>query len=495
MIRFRSVHWLIALAVLLGLSGTLSAQELIHSTYYGGSRGDGGYTFPIVVAEGGDVYVAIRTDSSDNLLAGSPVQDTYAGRGDLLIARFSADLSELKASTYLGGTSEEGPWPSIDMVLDEDSLVVAFPSNSLNLPTTESAYQPTRKGDYDIGIARLSLDLSTIIACTYLGGSGVEGAVSVAITASGDVVVAGSTLSRNFPRTEEYPKSLSGGRRHGDVFVSILDAGLTELKQSRLLPGGSDDIPEALCVHPNGDLVVAGWTQSHDLASYEGSPGYLGGTYDGFVVRLTADLSITQMAFVGGSDWDFVYAMAVTPDAIAVAGHTASSDFETTAGAIERSYQGASGEGEGDDVFVTVLDNGLNVVASTYLGGEGWENATALVPVADGWALAGQTNSSAFLSTLFEQEGSNPFAAEGFLAVLNKGLTEATVLQVGGDGIDCPASLAVDGENRVWLLMGTTSTDLPIKENSWQPVNAGGTLRLETMVWSGDVWIGSYQLR
>lgn len=494
MIYSRIIRCLVVSVLLVGCAATAQAQNLSHSTYFGGTRGDGGYAFPIVVSPGGDVYIALRTDSSDVPLAGTPVQDSFAGRGDLVIARFNSDLSELKASTYLGGTSEEGAWPSIDMALDEDALVIAFPSSSMNLPASADAYQASRKGDSDIGIVRLSLDLSTIQACTYLGGSDMEGFVSVALTPEGDVVVAGSTLSRNFPRTDAYPAGLSGGRTHGDIFVCVLDPELTTLKSSRLLPGNSDDVAEALCIQSDGTILLGGWTRSTNLASYEGSPDYHGGPYDGFVVQLEPDLTISKMAYVGGSDWDFVYAMAVTPDQIAISGHTASLDFPTSSGVIGKSYLGDGAANVGDDAFVTVLDRSLNIVSSTYLGGEGWENATALVSVPSGWVVAGQTNSAEFSGASFDPQGDNPYATEGFLALLNARLSSATVLQVGGEGIDCPAALANSPDRNVFLLMGTTSTDLPITDGAWQAENAGGTLRMETMIWSGDVWIGRFQL-
>jgi hypothetical protein len=491
----RILGFILCFVFALCIVGSATSPNLLSSTYFGGSRGDGGYTFPIVVSPDGDIFVAFRTDSSDFPMIGSPAQGEYANRGDILIARFSSDLTDLKALTYLGGTSEEGPWSSIDMVLDENSLVVVFASNSTNLPTTEDAFQSARGGDFDIGIARLSLNLSTIEACTYLGGSGAEGFVSVALSPQGDVVVSGSTLSRNFPRTDAYPEGFSGGRTNGDLFVSILDSRLTTLKTSRLLPGSSDDVPETLCIRANGDILLGGWTRSNNLANYEGSPDYLGGPYDGFVVQLDPDLAISKMVYVGGSDWDFVYSMACTSSQIAIAGHTASLDLPVSSGAVQSSYVGDGGANVGDDVFVTVLDNSLNVVSTTYLGGKGWENATALASIPTGWAVAGQTSSSDFAGTSFVPQGSNMYATEGFLAILDSRLTNTIIVPIGGDGIDCPGSLALNPDGELLLLMGTTSSDLPTTDGAWQAGNAGGSLRLEGITWSGDIWIGKYEIK
>ena len=486
------IGWLLALAL------TVAATDLslVNSTYFGGSRGDGGYALPIVSAPNGDVYVAFRTDSSDIPVVSAAAQATFNGRSDIVIARLSSDLSEVLSTTYLGGTGEEGLWPSIDMVVSEDAVFVAFATGSMNLPTTENALQPSRKGGIDIGVARLSLDLSEIEACTYLGGSEDEGYVSIALNPEGAVVIAGSTLSRNFPRSEAFPGGLSGGHTAGDVFVSVLDADLSHLITSRLLPGLSDDTSEALCVLPNGDLLLGGWTRSSNLATYEGAPEYLGGVYDGFVVRLNSSLAIEAMAYVGGSDWDFVYGMAASDEGIAVTGHTASLDLPVASSVVQRTYAGTGGADNGDDVFIIVLNQALDVISATYLGGSGWENATALVASSDGWVLAGQTNSPHFADddTSFAPQGSNKYATEGFLAKLNHTLTKADITHAGGAGIDCPGGLALSSDGSVFLLMGTTSDDLVTSAGALQSEHAGGSLSLETMVWGGDLWIAKYSM-
>lgn len=490
----RSLVVLIGGLLVLGIAASGVDLSLVVSTYFGGSRGDGGYVIPIVCAPNGDIFVAFRADSSDVVVSSTAPQPTYSGRGDIVIARMNSDLSELLSATYLGGTGEEGPWPSIDMVVSKDAVFVAFATGSINLPTTEDAVQPARRGDFDIGIARLSLDLSEIEACTYLGGSDDDGYVSVGLTPEGNVVVVGSTLSRNFPKTEDYPAGLSGGRTVGDVFVSVLSPDLSQLIISRLLPGASDDVVEGFAVMPNGDLLLGGWTRSTDFAPSEGSPEYLGGMYDGFVVKLFPSLEIAASVFVGGSDWDFVYSLAVSSDRIAIAGHTASLDLATTSGTVQRAYAGDGGADDGDDVFVMVLDHSLAIISATYLGGDGWENATALAASDAGWIVAGQTNSTHFAGndTSFAPQGANKYATEGFLAALNHNLTQADVIRVGGSGVDCPGGLAVASDGDLLLLMGTTSTDLPTSANALQPEHAGGSLSLATMIWGGDLWIGRY---
>ena len=78
--------------------------------------------------------------------------------------------------------------------------------------------------------------------------------------------------------------------------------------------------------------------------------------------------ALVYSTYLGGSDVDDGgYGIAVDGAGNAyVTGHTASTDFPTTAGAFDTTYNG------GDDAFVTKLNpSGSALVYSTYLGGSG----------------------------------------------------------------------------------------------------------------------------
>ncbi|HYT31123.1 MAG TPA: hypothetical protein VEO37_00900, partial [Thermoanaerobaculia bacterium] len=124
-------------------------------------------------------------------------------------------------------------------------------------------------GDYD---STLPLLIDPLLQATYMGGSGIDEALALAIhPTSGDVYVAGSTASTNFPGTVGGAQVANGGG-DGDAFVARLNSALTTLTQATYLGGSGADVARALAIHPtSGDVYVAGSTASTNF------PGTAGG--------------------------------------------------------------------------------------------------------------------------------------------------------------------------------------------------------------------------
>jgi hypothetical protein len=85
----------------------------------------------------------------------------------------------------------------------QGNVVVAGETDSSNFPTTAGAYDDTHNGGFydDVFVAKLSSDLGTLQAATFLGGSHKDSATALAIDGQGTVVVAGWTESSDFPTT------------------------------------------------------------------------------------------------------------------------------------------------------------------------------------------------------------------------------------------------------------------------------------------------------
>ena len=82
----------------------------------------------------------------------------------------------LTASTFLGGSGRDGRL-EVPVAVDADGNVfVAGRTSSLDIPYTIGAYDTVYNGGAnDVIVAKLSADLSTLLACTYVGGSGDDG--------------------------------------------------------------------------------------------------------------------------------------------------------------------------------------------------------------------------------------------------------------------------------------------------------------------------------
>src|SRR5262249_24428511 len=133
-----------------------------------------------------------------------------------------------------------------------------------------------------------------LVWSTLLGGGRDDMATAVALDPDGNVVVAGSTLSQNFPTTSgAYSRAWHGGGRQpsfpagdvllnsGDVFVTKINSSGSAIIASTLLGGRADDFAQAMTVDASGNIYVAGATLSPDFpvtsgafqTTYSGSDG------------------------------------------------------------------------------------------------------------------------------------------------------------------------------------------------------------------------------
>src|SRR5437016_5284533 len=97
-----------------------------------------------------------------------------------------------------------------------------------------------------------------VIYATYIGGSGDDGILYIAVDAAGNAYVTGTTYSLDFPIT---PGAL---QRRGNVFVAKLNAD-GSLNYSTYLGGSVTQAPSGIRADAAGNAYVAGSTSSTDF--------------------------------------------------------------------------------------------------------------------------------------------------------------------------------------------------------------------------------------
>jgi uncharacterized repeat protein (TIGR02543 family) len=327
--------------------------RILQSTYLGGRNSDRINAIAIH-PQTGEVYAAGETGSTDfpNTSGGAQENYSYA-----FVSRLSADLKTLHQSTYLGGR-EYNTVKALAIHPQTGEVYIAGYTYASDFPATAGGAQPTFRGGVDAFVARLRPDLRTgaLLQATYLGGSGADAAHALAIhPITGDVYVAGSTSSTDFPGTSGSAQASYGGGRY-DVFVARLNRDLTRILQSTYLGGSGRDWANALAIHPTiGDIYVVGETGSTDFPATAGGAQaskiellYLD---DAFVSRLNKDLTqILQSTYLGGVYSDSANAIAIHPTTgdVYVAGDTSSPDFPRTVGGAQESR----GDSRWNDAFV-----------------------------------------------------------------------------------------------------------------------------------------------
>jgi hypothetical protein len=374
------------------------ANQLIYSTYLGGSSEDWGTS--IAVDAAGNAYVAGGTSSS-NFPVKNPYQSKRRGSSDAFVTKLNASGSALLYSTYLGGSSDDN---SYGMAVAAGGAYVTGWTNSFNFPTKNPA-QPTKQGPWDAFVTKIDTTKSgsaSLVYSTYLGGTGGDSGSKIAVDAAGNASVIGGTTSSDFPTVNAVQPTFGGGAN--DSFVTKIDttkSGLASLVYSTYLGGsGIDGDPSwasGITVGAGGNVYVTGRTASSDFPiTVNAAQSTLGGAEDAYVTKLDTTqsglASLVYSTYLGGSGDDRGVAIAVDAAGNAyVIGATHSADFPT-ANPLDAVLSGA------DDVFVAKLDaSGSALVFSTYLGGSGSDRGRgiALGPM-DSLYIAGFTSSTDF---------------------------------------------------------------------------------------------------
>ncbi len=249
-----------------------SGRSLVYSTYLGG----GGYEYArgIAVDASGAAYVMGRTSSSD-FPTENPYQ-TNQSDWDVFVTKLSSSGSSLVYSTYLGGSYRE--WGYGIAVDASGAAYVTGETGSIDFPT-ENPYQ-TDQGNYDAFVTKLSSSGNSLVYSTYLGGNGNDCSIGIAVNASGEVYVVGSTYSSDFPTENPYQTDQLGR----DVFVTKLNNSGNSLVYSTYLGGSSDDFSWAIALDATGSVYVTGSTESSDFPTENPYQTNQGGQ-DVFVTR------------------------------------------------------------------------------------------------------------------------------------------------------------------------------------------------------------------
>lgn len=309
---------------------------------------------------------------------------------------------------------------------------------------------------------------------TFLGGSFGENGLAVDVDSAGSVVVAGDTVSSDFPVTpgafdETYQSSGGMFSLKFSIFIAVLQADGASLVYATYLGGKNHDRTRDVGFGLDGSVYVCGRTSSVGFPVTDGSVFAVG---DGFLTRIDPTGSaLISSTFVGGNAPDEVTALAVHQNGeVTVLGWTMSPDFPvstpgfiTTGPAINAS-----------DVFLGRMDaSGTQFLWSTLYGG-------SFVDL-NGGAMAVDTNGNVAFTGLTSGVDlpltPNAWVTSDhpdFVAVIgDSGETLVYSSYYGWSGLDGAGNVAFDPLGRLVLTGGGTSPDYPVTAGVFQPEPAG----------------------
>ncbi|MFN3648336.1 MAG: fibronectin type III domain-containing protein [Armatimonadota bacterium] len=336
-----------------------SGSAIVYSTYVGGSDTDGSSGVALAVTGSGEAVIGGETRSSD--FPKTNARGFGGGVFDGFLTKLSADGQSFVFSTYLGGSS----YDAVQAVAVDGAGAVyaAGGTESSNFPVLGSLH--AHAGGSDAFVTKLSANGSTQAYGTFLGGTNDETAYGLAVDGSGAAYVVGKTTSTNFPTSTAYDATLGGSQ---DAFLVKLNASGGGRVYSTYLGGSNRETAHAVAVDGSGAAYVVGATESADFPIQSPSQRvYGGGTGpegDGFVTKFrAAGTSLHYSTFVGGSESDAAYGVAVHGSVASVTGRTASPDFPL-ASARQPILNGEDGSDETDAFLVRLTSSGTSAPAA-----------------------------------------------------------------------------------------------------------------------------------
>jgi hypothetical protein len=361
-----------------------SGSALVFITYLGGVASEA----PTAVALGpsGEIFLAGGTSSFDFPLAAA-TQASYGGQGDAFLAKLSPTGDTLELGTYAGGAGADAA----------QALLVDSSSNAYLIGTTSSTDFPllssprTFGGSSDAFVAKYD-GAGARVFSIVVGGTSIDEAHAAHLLSDSALLIAGETLSTNFPTT---PGAYKLSATSQDGFVARLDTSDGQILQATLLGGGSFDQINSVTADASGAVYVTGETFSSDFPTTAGvvQPTYSPpqGLTDAFVTKLASDLSgLVYSTYLAGNDVDRGRSIGVDAlGQVVVSGTTQSANFVQFAPLYPSSTFSLG-------AFVTKLSaNGKQFLYSTFFPGV---SAMAVEPSGDAY-IAGNTSSATYPTT------------------------------------------------------------------------------------------------
>jgi hypothetical protein len=337
---------------------------------------------------------------------------------------------------------------------------------------------------------------------TYLGGSGTESNVKIAVDSAGTIYVGGSTDSTDFPRVPVNNSTLTGTE---NIFISKINpaapGGAASLVYSAYFggTGTGTDILAGIAVDQSASIYVAGTTTSQNFpttsnafqTNLTGFPATSHGFLTKFTLGLNSAYAPSYSTYLAGNGTDTVTGLAVdTSQNAYVTGNT--NGFPANPNGFQ-TVSNYSTPGPGNSQFFAskINTNGsgqLSMRYSTYFGGGYPAGATATgggiavdtAGSAVSMYITGTTNMPSGTGPNGElgfpnynaqqkclnQPGTSTCAAttntDAFVAKINPnqpGSVPIYSTYLGGTGNDTGTAVAVDSSGNAYVTGSTNSND------------------------------------
>lgn len=445
--------------------------ERVWGTYYGGSSGE--LNGHCSTDHEGNVYITGQTPST-NAIASGGHQNTYGGgANDAYFVKFNAAGTRLWG-TYYGGSGGDGGASSVSEA--DGNVYLAGTTGSTGGISSGGHQNTSGGGQSDAFLVKFNAD-GTRIWATYYGGAGYDAAVDCAVDGSGNVYLAGTTLSTTGIADGGHQNTHGGGER--DAFLVKFSPDGLRLWATYLGGSGTENA-HGCAVDVAGNVFLCGSTYSTSDIASNGHQNALAGTDDAFLVKFDAAGTRLWGTYYGGSDSDWGADCATDADGnVFLTGDTYS-----LSGMASGGHQNAFGGGQ--DAYLVKFDNAGVRLWATYYGGSQWDGGLSCATDASGNVfMSGYTESQSGMASGGHQNTYGGGYEDAYLVKFNAAGVRQWATYYGGTGEDGWGHCAVGPDGSVYLHGYTTSTN-GIASNGHQNTPGGSDEDTFLVKFAGD---------
>ncbi len=379
-----------------------SGMIAIYSTYLGGSKDE--LPHSMIINSANELFLFGTSGSDDYPTTTNAYQTTFNGGPsflpsgigisypdgcDLIVSCLSSNGGNLLASTFIGGSENDGinianklKFNYADEVRGEididknNNIYIATCSRSADFPIVGNVFQSTLDSLQEGVIIKMDNQLENIIWSSFIGGRGVDAIYSLALDDGDNIYVTGGTTSDNFPTSSNALHSNYLDSLHADAFVSYISKDGAQIISSTYF--GSSEYDQAYFVELDRaeNVYLFGQTKATDntfihQANYNVSGG------GEFISKLSKNLDILLQSTVVGANTgnpnisptaflvdvcNKIY-IAGWGSSIGVGNAGTTFNLPTTTNAFQNTT-------DGNDFYLMVLDGNMNnLIYATYFGG------------------------------------------------------------------------------------------------------------------------------
>lgn len=381
-----------------------SGTFMVYSTYLGGSGDEVPHS---LIVYNDELYMMGTSGSNDfpttigcwdaSFNSGVPILVNGVGLNfdqgcDIVVSRLSTDGTQLLASTYLGGSGNDGFNTAAELRYNyadqmrgeidfdtEGNCYIASTTQSNDFPIVNSLIQPAINGEQDGVVVKIDINLSTIEWSTYWGGTNNDAIYSLAFNAANDIYVCGGSRSVNLETTPNaYAPTYLGGTV--DAFISQMAGDGSTLINSSYF--GSDAYDQAYFIEldKTDSVYIYGQTNAPDSTLIENAL-FSQPNSGQFIAKFSPDLSTKKFSTVFGSGSGGI---DISPTAFLVdvcnqiycsgwGGATNSPDlggpggFTTGLFTTPGAFQSTT---DGSDLYLLIMEDNANALSyATFFGG------------------------------------------------------------------------------------------------------------------------------